>query len=166
MPRTSSTSPSHSCGPCHPRDPAVRSGTPESYSLALSYPRRPSVSRGRRGLPETLRSSPPVLGLTRNSSGFRGPSRLAAGPRSSSSALPGTPQLFSRPFAAPRHPFSIPDLLVQSLNRVTPAHRRPSRSSQVEDALTYLDQVKIRFGSDPATYNGFLEIMKEFKSQR
>uniref|UniRef100_A0A2K5CUZ1 SIN3 transcription regulator family member B n=1 Tax=Aotus nancymaae TaxID=37293 RepID=A0A2K5CUZ1_AOTNA len=30
---------------------------------------------------------------------------------------------------------------------------------------TYLDQVKIRFGSDPATYNGFLEIMKEFKSQ-
>lgn len=36
----------------------------------------------------------------------------------------------------------------------------------MEDALTYLDQVKIRFGSDPATYNGFLEIMKEFKSQR
>lgn len=42
----------------------------------------------------------------------------------------------------------------------------PSPSPQVEDALTYLDQVKIRFGSDPATYNGFLEIMKEFKSQR
>uniref|UniRef100_A0A8C9PHB6 Paired amphipathic helix protein Sin3b n=1 Tax=Spermophilus dauricus TaxID=99837 RepID=A0A8C9PHB6_SPEDA len=41
----------------------------------------------------------------------------------------------------------------------------PSPSPQVEDALTYLDQVKIRFGSDPATYNGFLEIMKEFKSQ-
>lgn len=36
----------------------------------------------------------------------------------------------------------------------------------MEDALSYLDQVKIRFGSDPATYNGFLEIMKEFKSQR
>ncbi|XP_072834009.2 paired amphipathic helix protein Sin3b isoform X1 [Pogona vitticeps] len=35
----------------------------------------------------------------------------------------------------------------------------------VEDALSYLDQVKIRFGNDPATYNGFLEIMKEFKSQ-
>ncbi|EHH29775.1 Transcriptional corepressor Sin3b [Macaca mulatta] len=39
------------------------------------------------------------------------------------------------------------------------------REVKVEDALTYLDQVKIRFGSDPATYNGFLEIMKEFKSQ-
>lgn len=35
----------------------------------------------------------------------------------------------------------------------------PALSSSV------LDQVKIRFGSDPATYNGFLEIMKEFKSQ-
>ncbi|KAL6054660.1 hypothetical protein STEG23_035351, partial [Scotinomys teguina] len=42
---------------------------------------------------------------------------------------------------------------------------KSNKRSQVEDALTYLDQVKIRFGSDPATYNGFLEIMKEFKSQ-
>uniref|UniRef100_A0AAY4E6U3 Paired amphipathic helix protein Sin3b n=1 Tax=Denticeps clupeoides TaxID=299321 RepID=A0AAY4E6U3_9TELE len=36
---------------------------------------------------------------------------------------------------------------------------------QVEDALSYLDQVKIRFGSDPGIYNKFLDIMKEFKSQ-
>uniref|UniRef100_A0AAY4E457 Paired amphipathic helix protein Sin3b n=1 Tax=Denticeps clupeoides TaxID=299321 RepID=A0AAY4E457_9TELE len=35
----------------------------------------------------------------------------------------------------------------------------------VEDALSYLDQVKIRFGSDPGIYNKFLDIMKEFKSQ-
>lgn len=54
----------------------------------------------------------------------------------------------------------------QSLHRATLAHPWPPCSLQVEDALTYLDQVKIRFGSDPATYNGFLEIMKEFKSQR
>lgn len=60
--------------------------------------------------------------------------------------LPGTPGPF--PFCADRGPPG------------------PSPSPQVEDALTYLDQVKIRFGSDPATYNGFLEIMKEFKSQR
>lgn len=37
---------------------------------------------------------------------------------------------------------------------------------QVEDALSYLDQVKIRFGNDPGIYNKFLDIMKEFKSQR
>ena len=36
----------------------------------------------------------------------------------------------------------------------------------MEDALSYLDQVKIRFGNDPGIYNKFLDIMKEFKSQR
>lgn len=38
--------------------------------------------------------------------------------------------------------------------------------SQVEDALSYLDQVKLQFGSQPQVYNDFLDIMKEFKSQR
>uniref|UniRef100_A0A8C6Q7S4 Paired amphipathic helix protein Sin3b n=1 Tax=Nothobranchius furzeri TaxID=105023 RepID=A0A8C6Q7S4_NOTFU len=37
--------------------------------------------------------------------------------------------------------------------------------NQVEDALSYLDQVKIRFANDPGIYNKFLDIMKEFKSQ-
>uniref|UniRef100_A0A8C2TRT2 Paired amphipathic helix protein Sin3b n=1 Tax=Coturnix japonica TaxID=93934 RepID=A0A8C2TRT2_COTJA len=58
---------------------------------------------------------------------------------------------------------------VQPLQRPGPVRPLPGASvasrPQVEDALSYLDQVKIRFGSDPATYNGFLEIMKEFKSQ-
>lgn len=36
---------------------------------------------------------------------------------------------------------------------------------QVEDALSYLDQVKMQFGNNPAVYNEFLDIMKEFKSQ-
>lgn len=42
----------------------------------------------------------------------------------------------------------------------------PSICPQVEDALSYLDQVKIRFANDPGIYNKFLDIMKEFKSQR
>uniref|UniRef100_A0A671YQN1 Paired amphipathic helix protein Sin3b n=1 Tax=Sparus aurata TaxID=8175 RepID=A0A671YQN1_SPAAU len=37
--------------------------------------------------------------------------------------------------------------------------------NKVEDALSYLDQVKIRFANDPGIYNKFLDIMKEFKSQ-
>ncbi|XP_061883709.1 paired amphipathic helix protein Sin3b isoform X3 [Entelurus aequoreus] len=37
--------------------------------------------------------------------------------------------------------------------------------TKVEDALSYLDQVKIRFANDPGIYNKFLDIMKEFKSQ-
>uniref|UniRef100_A0A182F4M4 Paired amphipathic helix protein Sin3a n=1 Tax=Anopheles albimanus TaxID=7167 RepID=A0A182F4M4_ANOAL len=36
---------------------------------------------------------------------------------------------------------------------------------KVEDALSYLDQVKYRFGNQPQVYNDFLDIMKEFKSQ-
>lgn len=36
---------------------------------------------------------------------------------------------------------------------------------KVEDALSYLDQVKFKFGQQPQVYNDFLDIMKEFKSQ-
>ena len=36
---------------------------------------------------------------------------------------------------------------------------------KVEDALTYLDKVKLQFGNQPHVYNDFLDIMKEFKSQ-
>uniref|UniRef100_H3C6M1 Paired amphipathic helix protein Sin3a n=1 Tax=Tetraodon nigroviridis TaxID=99883 RepID=H3C6M1_TETNG len=36
---------------------------------------------------------------------------------------------------------------------------------KVEDALSYLDQVKLQFGNKPQVYNDFLDIMKEFKSQ-
>uniref|UniRef100_A0AAX7TTF0 Paired amphipathic helix protein Sin3b n=1 Tax=Astatotilapia calliptera TaxID=8154 RepID=A0AAX7TTF0_ASTCA len=41
----------------------------------------------------------------------------------------------------------------------------PAETACVEDALSYLDQVKIRFANDPGIYNKFLDIMKEFKSQ-
>uniref|UniRef100_A0A8C4Y379 SIN3 transcription regulator family member A n=1 Tax=Gopherus evgoodei TaxID=1825980 RepID=A0A8C4Y379_9SAUR len=36
---------------------------------------------------------------------------------------------------------------------------------RLKDALSYLDQVKLQFGSQPQVYNDFLDIMKEFKSQ-
>jgi len=36
---------------------------------------------------------------------------------------------------------------------------------KVEDALSYLDQVKLQFVGHPQVYNDFLDIMKEFKSQ-
>ncbi|KAL0137999.1 hypothetical protein V8B55DRAFT_1533963 [Mucor lusitanicus] len=39
------------------------------------------------------------------------------------------------------------------------------RPLNVRDALTYLDQVKVRFSDDPDVYNQFLDIMKDFKSQ-
>ena len=36
---------------------------------------------------------------------------------------------------------------------------------KVEDALSYLDQVKFMFSGQPQVYNDFLDIMKEFKTQ-
>lgn len=35
---------------------------------------------------------------------------------------------------------------------------------KVEDALSYLDQVKLQYSDQPQIYNNFLDIMKEFKS--
>ncbi|KAJ3283299.1 Transcriptional regulatory protein sin3 [Borealophlyctis nickersoniae] len=40
------------------------------------------------------------------------------------------------------------------------------RPLNVKDALSYLDQVKIQFSDQPEVYNRFLDIMKDFKSQR
>jgi len=40
------------------------------------------------------------------------------------------------------------------------------RELRVEDALMYLDQVKMEFGDRPQIYNEFLHIMKTFKSQQ
>lgn len=38
-------------------------------------------------------------------------------------------------------------------------------SPYFQDALSYLDQVKVRFVDQPDVYNKFLDIMKDFKSQ-
>ena len=36
----------------------------------------------------------------------------------------------------------------------------------MEKALLYLCQVKLQFGNQPQVYSDFVDIMKEFKSQR
>ncbi|ORX34170.1 hypothetical protein BD324DRAFT_636920 [Kockovaella imperatae] len=41
----------------------------------------------------------------------------------------------------------------------------PYRPLNVRDALSYLDQVKMRFVEQPEVYNRFLDVMKEFKGQ-
>lgn len=42
---------------------------------------------------------------------------------------------------------------------------RNLRHSSPQDALSYLDQVKVQFVDQPDVYNRFLDIMKDFKSQ-
>lgn len=40
------------------------------------------------------------------------------------------------------------------------------RPLNVNDALSYLDQVKVKFQNQPDVYNHFLDIMKDFKSHK
>ncbi|GMG29691.1 unnamed protein product [Ambrosiozyma monospora] len=42
----------------------------------------------------------------------------------------------------------------------------PYRPLNVRDALTYLDQVKLQFSNQTDVYTNFLDIMKDFKSQK
>lgn len=53
-----------------------------------------------------------------------------------------------------------PDELSQRLSRGARADARVQ-----QDALSYLDQVKVQFSDQPDVYNRFLDIMKDFKSQ-
>lgn len=43
--------------------------------------------------------------------------------------------------------------------------RRCANENGFQDALSYLDQVKVQFHEQPDVYNRFLDIMKDFKSQ-
>jgi histone deacetylase complex regulatory component SIN3 len=43
--------------------------------------------------------------------------------------------------------------------------QRQYKQLKVEDALAYLDQVKLKFKDQPKVYEQFLDIMKDFKSQ-
>lgn len=56
---------------------------------------------------------------------------------------------------------------------LTPRHTcRPAsfaakpKELKVEDALLYLDLVKMEFTDKPHIYNQFLEIMKDFKAEK
>lgn len=51
-------------------------------------------------------------------------------------------------------------------NKNKPALNKNYKPLNVKDALSYLDQVKIQFYNQIDVYNVFLDIMKDFKSQR
>ncbi|KAG8517288.1 Paired amphipathic helix protein Sin3b [Galemys pyrenaicus] len=156
-----------------------RSGSAGHEKLPVHRPDRfsarnpqPVTSASVKPCPFPTRDSRPFTSASRRPCPFsaRDPFHPPIGPPPYPPHPPGTlaPERFSSHLPHQK-PWYIPSSLgVPFLLHRLPAHRDPpfSPSLQVEDALTYLDQVKIRFGSDPATYNGFLEIMKEFKSQR
>lgn len=60
---------------------------------------------------------------------------------------------------APSQPSSGPSFVD------TQNHTPLGRPLDVQDAVSYLDAVKVQFQDQPDVYNRFLDIMKEFKSQ-
>jgi paired amphipathic helix protein Sin3a len=63
------------------------------------------------------------------------------------------------------HPPPPPTINTASAAASQAANSNGYRPLNVKDALTYLDQVKVKFADQPEVYNRFLDIMKEFKSQ-
>jgi paired amphipathic helix protein Sin3a len=180
---TSSTTPGPTqSNPPHQRvesAPPLSHFGPQPHSSGMSLPsimnaapqrpqtQPPSSSGGAFSLPPMAQQPPP--------------------PSSSQTSTPGLPQS-----APPRDPLlqvppptvttpsvSRPTSAMQS-GRVTPPPQQsvtgmlPSTPSgttayrplNVKDALTYLDLVKVQFQDRPDVYNKFLDIMKDFKSQR
>lgn len=54
----------------------------------------------------------------------------------------------------------------ETANQLGPERPTPSRKLKVEDALSYMDQVKYEFSDRPEVYSDFLELLKEFKTKR
>lgn len=69
--------------------------------------------------------------------------------------------------SAPSNPVKSPNASTATATAAAPSSNSSSgyRPLNVKDALTYLDQVKMKFADQAKVYNRFLDIMKEFKSQ-
>ncbi|XP_064596113.1 paired amphipathic helix protein Sin3b-like isoform X2 [Liolophura sinensis] len=92
------------------------------------------------------------------------PTQVAAPPPASSAPTTGPPAgPGTGPVAVPL-PLTTPQ---GAANVSVPGQQQQQQFQRlkVEDALSYLDQVKLQFGNQPQVYNDFLDIMKEFKSQ-
>ncbi|KAF2754287.1 hypothetical protein EJ05DRAFT_155185 [Pseudovirgaria hyperparasitica] len=124
-----------------------------------------AVMTGTSGLPGPI--SAPVNGLSANGSGQTAPSESNA---RNQHAVQPPPQTLLVPFsggnAQPQQQQQQPQ---QQLVNVGQGQQPPVNVGQgqqpiLNDALSYLDQVKIQFGEQPTVYNQFLDIMKDFKS--
>ncbi|KAI5638066.1 paired amphipathic helix repeat domain-containing protein [Phthorimaea operculella] len=122
-------------------------------------------------------AQPQILGATAMLS-VGGGGGFRSAPRAPNPAPPPAPAVINylKPMQY-KQPQTIKPMQ-QPLNAPPPLHGRQSPAPappppgaaqfqrlKVEDALSYLDQVKYKFNTQPQVYNDFLDIMKEFKSQ-
>jgi paired amphipathic helix protein Sin3a len=137
---------------------------PDAHAGAIPL-QQPTASRIPQGLhgPNGLLSTNPGAGLTSALGAPTGPGNVFA-----SNAPPphdGMRGSFIQPGSAPQHLSSISNAIHPP--QVTNGGPGNTQGQQpiLNDALTYLDQVKVRFQDQPEVYNKFLDIMKDFKSQ-
>ncbi|XP_040564343.1 paired amphipathic helix protein Sin3a isoform X2 [Lepeophtheirus salmonis] len=134
-----------------------RTPGPETHAERIKdgppFPRAPLLER-----PGGAGGGGAAVALTATPPNAKGPPLYKAGP---------PPAL--APLLAPlRGPPPPPSLSVNASGNPQQQQQQQQQQFQrlkVEDALSYLDQVKFKFGSKPKVYNDFLDIMKEFKSQ-
>ncbi|KAI8971599.1 hypothetical protein BDF20DRAFT_837905 [Mycotypha africana] len=100
-----------------------------------------------------LLQSPTVTSASLNKKASSAEPPFAAANVATNMTIPSTPRTTFAPDTNPPPP---------AAKNTSPNGYRPLN---VKDALTYLDQVKIKFSEQPEVYNRFLDIMKEFKSQ-
>ncbi|KAL3494016.1 hypothetical protein BJX62DRAFT_55289 [Aspergillus germanicus] len=121
----------------------------------------PSTIHGPGGILSSLGANPP--------SGPQGPMQASNGPGGIYGPQmqhgEGTPRSYIQ------HPAGPPGQPLMAFNGAGPAipgnvaALAQGQQPILNDALSYLDQVKVRFVDQPDVYNRFLDIMKDFKSQ-
>lgn len=75
------------------------------------------------------------------------------------------PGVFAKDFASTELPSDAQNDGIMDSQNASPGGA-DSKPLNVSDALSYLDAVKHRFHDQPDVYNHFLDIMKDFKSQK
>ena len=126
---------------------------PQPQTQSTSLPPPPSQSQSQQQQQPPRDQGPPPPSSTQQG-------RPTPGPSSSSLPPVSAPALTSGGVNTPPPQATTPGLVNPSSQSAT------YRPLNVKDALTYLDQVKVQFQERPDVYNKFLDIMKDFKSQR
>ena len=104
-------------------------------------------------------------GLLSNAAQQNGPAPPPAPPNGQGIVPPQyerTPQATAQQTAAQN---MIPFSNDQGMQQMAVQGVTPGQQPILNDALSYLDQVKVQFAGNPDVYNQFLDIMKDFKSQ-
>lgn len=120
----------------------------------------PNSIHGPNGLLSNLGTNPPN-GPGGNVQASGGPASLFGGPQMQQHGE-GTPRSYMQ------YPGAPPMMGHNAQGQPIPGNVAALAQGQqpiLNDALSYLDQVKVRFVDQPDVYNRFLDIMKDFKSQ-